>query len=111
MIVVTGGKRMTDGKMTIQVTEEEYEHIMKLRAEMERRKAAGDKVDGLPGGRKSAEFGMGAVAGIAAYWLYNELVDEDDDDDDEDAEVEVVHEVRAVGVVRSDPRKRRRRRL
>lgn len=109
MIVVTGGKRMTDGKMTIQVTEEEYEHLMKLRAELERRKAAGDKVDELPGGRKSAEFGMGAVAGVAAYWLYNELVDEDDDDD-EDAKVEVVHEVRAVGVVKSDPRERRRRR-
>ena len=100
---------MADGYRTIQVTDEEYETIMKLRAELERRKAAGEKVDSLPGGRKSAEFGMGAVAGIAAYWFYQELVDEDDDDDDDDDLVAVPLEVRPIGVVKSDPRKTRRR--
>jgi hypothetical protein len=109
MIVATGGKSMADGRMTIQVTEEEYEHLMKLRAELERRKAAGERVEGLPGGRKSAEFGMGAVAGIAAYWLYQELMDGEDGDEDEEPAVEVVREVRPIGVVKSDPRKGRRR--
>jgi hypothetical protein len=127
MTVATGGKSMTDGRMTIQVTEEEYEHLMRLRAELERRRAAGgkaaggkaaggkvdgDKVDGLPGGRRSAEFGMGAVAGLAAYWLYKELMDEDgeeDEDGDWEPVAEPVMEVRPIGVVKTDPRKRRRR--
>ena len=102
---------MTDGKKTIQVTEEEYEHLLKLRAELERRKAAGEKVEDLPGGRKSAEFAMGAVAGVAAYWLYQELMDddEDDEDDDEDDHVAAPLEVKPIGVVKSDPRKKRRR--
>ena len=39
-------------------------------------------MDGMPGGRKSAEFAMGAVAGIAAYWVYKELMDDDEEDEE-----------------------------
>ncbi len=97
---------MTDGKKTIQVTEEEYEYLIKLRQELQDREAAGQKTDEPLGGSKSSEFAIGAVAGIAAYWLYQELIDDDDDDDDV---IEVVREVRPTSVVKKDPRRRRRR--
>ena len=101
---------MTDGKRTIQVTEEEFEYLIKLRQELERREAAGEEAREPLGGSKSSEFAMGAVAGIAAYWLYQELIDDDDDDEDDDDDVvEVVKEIRPIGVVKKDPRRRRRR--
>jgi hypothetical protein len=83
---------------TIQVTDEEYEYLMRLRQELQRRKAVGEKVDDLPGGRKSAEFAMGAVAGIAAYWVYKELMEDEDEDEEPDD----------VGSRRRGPRGRRR---
>ena len=75
---------MTDGMRTIQVTDEEYEYLMRLRQELQRRREAGEKVDGIPGGRKSTDFAMGAVAGIAAYWVYKELMDDDEEEDEPD---------------------------
>lgn len=74
---------MSGGMRTIQVTEEEYQHLMRLREELQRRRAAGKGLDAIPGGRRSAEFGMGAVAGMAAYWLYQELFEEDEEGEDE----------------------------
>jgi len=114
MIVTTGGKSMTDGKKTIQVTEDEYEYLIKLRQELQRREAAGEEAgekDEKPlGGSKSSEFAMGTVAGIAAYWLYKELIDDDDDlDDDDDDRVEIVQEIRPIGVVKKAPARRRYR--
>ena len=108
MEVAPGGTSMTDGKKTIQVTEEEYEYLIKLRPELQDREAAGQKTDEPLGGSKSSEFAIGAVAGIAAYWLYQELIDDDDDDDD-DEQREIVREVRPTSVVKKDPRRRRRR--
>jgi hypothetical protein len=99
---------MTDGKKTIQVTDEEFEYLIKLRQELQDREAAGEEARKPLGGSKSSEFAMGAVAGIAAYWLYQELIDDDDVDDDDD-QVEVVQEIRPIGVVKKDPRRRRRR--
>lgn len=90
---------MTDGMRTIQVTDEEYEYLMRLRQELQRRKAVGEKVDDLPGGRKSAEFAMGAVAGIAAYWVYKELMEDEDEEDDEEPDDD--------GSRRAAPRRRR----
>ena len=98
---------MTDGNRTIQVTDEEFEHIIKLRQELERRRAAGKGLEGLPGGRRGAEFAMGAAAGIAAYWLYNELMEEDAEEAEAEEEETKPVEVRPVAVVKSDPRKRR----
>ncbi len=100
---------MTDGKKTIQVTEEEFEYLIKLRQELQDREAAGEEARQPLGGSKSSEFAMGTVAGIAAYWLYQELIDDDDDDDDDDDVIEVVKEIRPIGVVKKDPRRRRRR--
>ena len=100
---------MTDEKKTIQVTEEEFEHLIKLRQELQNREAAGEEARGPLGGSKSSEFAMGTVAGIAAYWLYQELIDDDDLDDDDDERVEVVRNIRPIGVVKKDPRRRPRR--
>ncbi len=75
---------MTDGMKTIQVTEEEFEYLIKLRSELQRRKADDDKLASLPGGKRGVEFAMGAVAGFAAHYLYKELLDDDDDDDDDE---------------------------
>jgi hypothetical protein len=101
---------MADEKKTIQVTEEEYEYLIKLRQELQRREAAGEEVGEKAaeplGGSKSSEFAMGTVAGIAAYWLYQELLDDDDDLDDDDL-VEVVQEIRPIGVVKKAPTRRR----
>jgi len=99
---------MTDEKKTIQVTEEEFEYLIKLRQELQNREAAGEEARRPLGGSKSAEFAMGTVAGIAAYWLYQELIDDDDLDDD-DERVEVVRDIRPIGVVKKDPRRRPRR--
>ncbi len=68
---------MAEGNRTIEVTEEEFEHLMRLRAEMQRRQAAGEPVEMPPELRRSTEFAMGAVAGAAAYWLYKELLEEE----------------------------------
>ena len=99
---------MTDGKKTIQVTEEEFEYLIKLRQELQNREAGGEEAKGPLGGSKSSEFAMGTVAGIAAYWLYQELIDDDDLDDDDDRD-EIPREVRPIGVIKKDPRRRRRR--
>jgi hypothetical protein len=99
---------MTDGKKTIQVTEEEFEYLIKLRQELQRREVAGEEAREPLGGSKSSEFAIGTVAGIAAYWLYKELLDDDDVFDDDDL-VEVVKEIRPIGVIKTDPRRRRRR--
>ena len=70
---------MSGDMRTIQVTEEEYQLLMRLRQELGRRQAAAEKLSELPGGKRSAEFTMGAVAGMAAYWLYRELFEEEDE--------------------------------
>jgi hypothetical protein len=70
---------MAEGKRTIEVTDEEFDHLIKLRAEMQRRQAAGEPVKMPPEVRRSAEFAMGAVAGAAAYWLYKELLEEEEE--------------------------------
>ncbi len=75
---------MTDGKKTIQVTEEEFEYLIKLRQELLRRKTAGEKIATIPGGPRGVDFGMGAVAGFAAYYLYKELFEDEDEDEGED---------------------------
>lgn len=102
---------MTDGKKTIQVTEEEFEYLIKLRQELQKREVATEEAREPLGGSKSSEFAMGTVAGIAAYWLYQELIDDDDDDgddDDDDDPIEVVKEIRPTAVIKKDPRRRRR---
>jgi hypothetical protein len=71
---------VAEGKKIIEVTDEEFEYLIKLRAEMQRREAAGTPVDMPPAQRRSTDFAMGAVAGVAAYWLYEELMDDDDDE-------------------------------
>jgi hypothetical protein len=75
---------MTDGKKIIEVTEEEFEHLIKLRQELLRRQATGETLASISGGRKGVEFGMGAVAGFAAYYLYKELFEDEDEDEEED---------------------------
>jgi hypothetical protein len=107
MIVTTGGTSMTDGKKTIQVTEEEFEYLIKLRQELQRRETTGEETPEPLGGSKSSEFAMGTVAGIAAYWLYKELLDDDEEFDD-DEPIEVVKEIRPIAVVKKDPRRRYR---
>jgi DNA-binding transcriptional LysR family regulator len=62
---------------TIQVTEEEYQLLMRLRQRLERRQTVAERLSELPGGKRSADFTMGAVAGMAAYWLYKELFEEE----------------------------------
>jgi hypothetical protein len=63
---------------TIQVTEEEYQLLMRLRKQLEHRQAAAEKLAELPGGKRSSDFTMGAVAGMAAYWLYKELFEDEE---------------------------------
>jgi hypothetical protein len=71
---------VAEGKKIIEVTEEEFEYLIKLRAEMQRRQAAGTPVEMPPDKRRGTDFAMGAVAGVAAYWLYKELLDDEDDE-------------------------------
>jgi len=87
---------------TIQVTEEEFEYLMRLRAELLRRRETGSPVDRLPGGQRGADIAMGAVAGMAAYWLWEELME--DEEDEEEAE-----EVAQVKAVAKAPARRRPR--
>ena len=70
---------MSGDMRTIQVTEEEYQLLMRLRQQLENRKAAADKLSELPGGSRSTDFTMGAVAGMAAYWLYKELFEDEEE--------------------------------
>jgi hypothetical protein len=74
---------MTEGKKLIAVTEEEYEVIRQLRERIQGEGAPIEELPKLPEGMKGPEFAMGAVAGMAAYWLYKELFDDEDDDEDE----------------------------
>jgi hypothetical protein len=76
-----GGTPVTEGKKIIEVTDEEFEYLIKLRAELQRRQAAGEKLENLPGGERGADFAMGAVAGVAAYWLYKELLEDQDEEE------------------------------
>ena len=75
---------MSDGKRIITVTEEEYQVIMQLRERLKAEGAPVEDMPELPGGMRGPEFAMGAVAGMAAYWLYKELFE-----DDEEVPVEV----------------------
>ena len=72
---------MAEGKKIIEVTDEEFEYLINLRAELLRRQAAGEPVDLPPEGRRGADFAMGAVAGVAAYWLYKELLDDEEEEE------------------------------
>jgi DNA-binding transcriptional LysR family regulator len=71
---------LTDGERTITVTEEEYQLLLKAREALKGHRAAAEKLGEIPGGKRGADFALGAVAGMAAYWLYEELFDEDDDE-------------------------------
>lgn len=73
---------MAEGKRIIEVTDEEFEYLIKLRAEMQRREAAGEPMELPPEARRGKDFAMGAVAGAAAYWLYKELLDEDEEEEE-----------------------------
>lgn len=72
---------MAEGKRIIEVTDEEFEHLMRLRAELLRRQATGEPVRLPPETKRSADFAMGAVAGAAAYYLYKELLDDEEEDE------------------------------
>ncbi len=98
---------MTDQMKTIQVTEEEFEYLMRLRAELLRRREAGAAVDRLPGGQRGVDIAMGAVAGMAAYWLWEELMEDDGEEEDE---AEEVSEVKAVAKAPTSRRSRTPRR-
>ena len=78
-----GGHLVTEGRKVIEVTDEEFEYLMKLRAELQRRQAAGEPIEVPSFSRRGTDFAMGAVAGIAAYWLYEELLEDDDEEEDE----------------------------
>lgn len=75
---------MTEGKKIIEVTDEEFEYLIKLRAELQRREAAGEPVKLPPETERGADFAMGAVAGVAAYWLYKELLEDEEEDGEGD---------------------------
>ncbi|MCJ2541135.1 MAG: hypothetical protein LN414_07700 [Candidatus Thermoplasmatota archaeon] len=75
-----GGSRVTEGKKIIEVTDEEFEYLIKLRVELQRRQAAGEPVELPPEHQRGSDFAMGAVAGVAAYWLYKELLDDEEDE-------------------------------
>jgi hypothetical protein len=75
-----GGNRVTEGKKTIEVTDEEFEYLMKLRVELQRRQATGESVELPPEHQRGSDFAMGAVAGVAAYWLYKELLEDEEDE-------------------------------
>ena len=79
-----GGSRVTEGMKIIEVTDEEFQYLIKLRAELQRREAAGEPVELPPETERGADFAMGAVAGVAAYWLYKELLEDEDEDEEED---------------------------
>ena len=80
---------MAEGKKIIEVTDEEFEYLIKLRAELMRRQAAGESVqmprELPPEQQRGRDFAMGAVAGAAAYWLYKELLDDDEEDEPSEA--------------------------
>jgi hypothetical protein len=79
----SGGRCVAEGKKIIEVTDEEFEYLIKLRAELLRRQAAGGSVptprELPPEQQRGRDFAMGAVAGVAAYWLYKELMDDDEE--------------------------------
>lgn len=70
---------MTEGKRVITVTEEEYQVIVRLREKLKAEGATVENLPEIPGGMRGPEFAMGAVAGMAAYWLYRELFEDEDD--------------------------------
>ena len=72
---------MAEGKRIIEVTDEEFEYLIRLRAEMQRRQAEGAPVEMPPQVGGGAEFAMGAVAGAAAYWLYKELLEDEEEEE------------------------------
>ena len=72
---------MTEGKKIIEVTDEEFEYLIKLRLELQRREVAGDPVKLPPKANRGADIAMGAVAGMAAYWLYKELLDDEEEEE------------------------------
>jgi len=76
-----GGSRVAEDKKVIEVTDEEFEYLIKLRLELQRREAAGEPVERPPETKRGADFAMGAVAGVAAYWLYKELLDDEEEDE------------------------------
>lgn len=84
---------MAEGKKIIEVTDEEFEYLIKLRAELLRRQAAGgsDQLphelprDLPPEQQRGSDFAMGAVAGVAAYWLYKELLEDEEEEPSEAA--------------------------
>jgi hypothetical protein len=75
-----GGRRLAEGKRIIEVTDEEFEYLIKLRAELQRRQASGEPVKLPPEAQRGSEFAMGAVAGVAAYWLYKELLEDEEEE-------------------------------
>jgi hypothetical protein len=70
---------VTEDKRIITVTEEEYQVIMQLRERLKAEGAPVEDMPELPGGMRGPEFAMGAVAGMAAYWLYKELFEDEDE--------------------------------
>lgn len=70
---------MADGKKIIEVTEEEFDYLMRLRVELQRREAAGEPVEIPPEFKRRADLAMGVVAGAAAYWLYKELLEDEEE--------------------------------
>jgi hypothetical protein len=77
---------VTEGKKMIEVTDEEFQYLMKLRAELQRREAAGEPI-GIPSDHKrQTDLAMGAVAGVAAYWLYKELLEDEEENEEENEE-------------------------
>jgi hypothetical protein len=73
---------MAEGKKIIEVTDEEFEYLIKLRAELQRREAEGEPVELPPEQQRSRDFAMGAVAGVAAYWFYKELLEDEEEEEE-----------------------------
>lgn len=76
-----GGRPVTEGRKIIEVSDEEFEYLIQLRAELQRREASGKPVEMPPDKQRGADFAMGAVAGIAAYWLYKELMEDEEEEE------------------------------
>jgi hypothetical protein len=77
---VPGGFEVAEGKKTIEVTDEEFEYLINLRTELLRRQADGKPVELPPDKKRSSDIAMGAVAGVAAYWLYKELLEDEEEE-------------------------------
>jgi hypothetical protein len=99
---------MEERTRVVEVTEEEYELLLKLREQLKHQEAAVGRMSSVPGGTRSSDFALGAVAGMAAHWLYQELFEEEEDEEEEDVEDE--EEEFEPTAVPEDARALRRRR-